>query len=501
MKQVFAKLCSTIMCLMVPYAAAQDTVRIVLSEPLLSLEPCMSSRSDVGRVILQNISETLLTVDPDFNTLEPRLATDWTQLSPTIWQFELRQGVTFSDGSNFSAEDVAHSFMRVMSNTIACELKHRYFSDMNITVKPINEHRIQFITAKPQPILPLLLSALTIVPSSTPIAFTNQPIGTGPYIVEPWQPGTPILLSRRSDYWGPQPQVDKAIYLYESDAEKRANMIQTGAADIAPQLPQDQIKTDNSTDFAYPNSETVYLRLDHFSAPLNDIRVRKALNLAIDRESFIGALVPTAAVVATHIVPPSTLGWNRFLNPWPYDPDQARALLQDARDDGVDVDQEIVLIGRRGNFPNALEINLNLAQMFRNVGLNVRLEMYDIGPWIDYYTKPFAEPRKPQMIMAQHDNSLGDPYFSMIWKYTCDGAQSGLCDPKLDNMIQLAASAVGTERARLWRPVFQYVHETIVADVFLFHMVGFSSIAERLDFTPSIKTNSELPLEEIRFRP
>lgn len=480
-------------------AAGEHDVKIVLNEELELVEPCMASQSNIGRVILQNISETLATYNPKKGVLEPRLATDWEAVNDKTWRFSIRKGVTFSDGSAFTADDVKHSLERTLSNDITCELKARYFGNMTLTANVVDDYTIDFTTDTTQPILPLLLSALTIVPAETPIEFTRTPVGTGPYVLSEWNVGQNIILERRDNYWGKAPAVEKATYLFRSDDAVRAAMVATGEADIVPQISEEQA-TNPKTDFAYPNSETTYLRLDHFVEPLNDIRVRKALNLAVDREAFLGALVPVDAKIATHMVPPSTLGWNRDLKAWPFDPKEAKRLVEAAKADGVDVSKQITLIGRTGNFPHATEINEALTQMFNDVGLNVKLEMREVAEWIDFYSKPFAEDRGPRMVTAQHDNSRGDPVFSMVWKYSCEGGQSGLCDPQLDGMIAKASAAASPERAKLWGPVFKRVHEDLVADVFLFHMVGFSRVSERVNYTPNISTNSELPLEQISFK-
>ncbi|CCO50302.1 ABC transporter, periplasmic solute-binding protein [Vibrio nigripulchritudo SOn1] len=482
------------------YANADNRdVIIVLNEELETLEPCMASQSNIGRVILQNISETLATVDPKTSELEPRLSTSWENLGNGKWRFHLRKGVTFSDGSLFTAEDVMHSLKRTLSDKVACELKARYFGNMSLKPEVVDEYTIDVSADPAQPILPLLLSALTIVPAETPIKFTRQPVGTGPYTLSEWNVGENIILKRRNDYWGETPQVEAAKYVFRSDSAVRAAMVAAGEADIVPQIAEEDANN-NKTDFSYPNSETTYLRLDHSVEPLNDIRIRKALNLAIDRDAFLGTLVPEGAIVATHMVPTSTLGWNAELKPWPYDPKQAKKLIAEAKADGVDVNKAIRLIARTGQFPHATEINEALTQMFNDVGLNVKLEMHEVAEWIKFYSKPFTADRGPRMVTAQHDNSRGDPVFSMTWKYSCDGGQSGLCDTKLDGLINQASAASGEERAQLWKPVFKRVHEDLVADVFLFHMVGFSRVADRIDYTPTISTNSELPLEQIRFK-
>jgi peptide/nickel transport system substrate-binding protein len=88
----------------------------------------------------------------------------------------------------------------------------------------------------------------------------------------------------------------------------------------------------------------------------------------------------------------------------------------------------------------------------------------------------------------------------MFFKYASGGAQSGRNDPKLDKMIADATAATGSKREAMWKNTMAYIHDDAVIDVLLFHMVGFSRVNERLDFTPTIKTNSELQLSQITMK-
>jgi peptide/nickel transport system substrate-binding protein len=200
------------------------------------------------------------------------------------------------------------------------------------------------------------------------------------------------------------------------------------------------------------------------------------------------------------MVPPSTIGWNPDLKPYPYDPERAKELLAEAKAAGVPTDAPITLIGRTNNFANVTETMEALLDMLKAVGLNVSLSMHEVAEWENFYSKPFAEDRGPQLVEAMHDNAKGDPVFSMYFKYHTEGLQSGMADPAVDEMIAKATAATGDERAKLWKELFAKLHDEIVADVLLFHMVGFSRVSERLDFEPTIATNSELQLSQISFK-
>jgi len=487
-------------CIAPAHAQDDDRVRIVLGEEPELIDPCMAARSDVGRVVLQNISETLTELDPRLGELGPRLATSWEQIDDDTWRFGLREGVMFSDGTPLDAADVAHSIARTTSGTINGETGVKFFGGLDISTEVVDAQTIDITTDPAQPILPVLMSTMTIVPEGTPMdAHTRNPVGTGPYVFDEWQVGQRISLSRNPDYWGDAPEVQGATYLFRSDQSVAALMVQNGEADIVPNLAV-QDATNPDTDFSYPNSETFFLRIDTQVPPLDDRRVRVALNLAIDRDAFKGTILSADVQSATQIVPPTTIGANEDLVPYPYDPDKARSLLDEAGADGVPVDTEIELIGRTGIFPNGTEVMEALQSMLSDAGFSVALNMYNVAEWDGFVTKPFAADRAPQIIQLQHDNAKGDPVFSMFFKYHSDALQSALADDEVDRLIEAATAATGEDRAGLWKQLFARLHDDIIADIVMFHMVGYTRVAERLDFKPSIATNSELQLAEIAFR-
>jgi len=143
-----------------PLSVKANDVTIVLSEELDIVDPCEASRSNIGRVIAQNVSETITELVPG-KGLQPRLAESWEDQGNGTWRFNLRKEVLFSDGSAFDAEDVAHSLKRIKSDQLSCEIGIKYFGGIEISTNIIDAHTID-ITANPaQPILPLLMSVVT----------------------------------------------------------------------------------------------------------------------------------------------------------------------------------------------------------------------------------------------------------------------------------------------------------------------------------------------------
>lgn len=485
-------------------AGAQDASRdvtVVLAETVDVVEPCMAARQDVGRVMSENVNEMLIEFDYVNGGLKPRLATEWSQISEDTWEFRLREGVSWHDGSPFTARDVQFTIERNKNPNLSCETGGKYFGGVEFTFETPDDSTIRITTNPPQPILPLLMTVMPVQSAATtpPDEFDRKPVGTGPYVFADWRVGQSITVTRNDDYWGEQPQVEKATYLFRSDSAVAAAMVQAGEADIVPSIAL-QDANNPETDFSYPNSETTSLRIDTRVAPTNDRRIREALNLAVDREAMIGTLFPEDAQIATHLVVPTTIGYNPDVPVWPYDPDRARELVEEARADGVAVDAPIRIIGRNGQYPNATETMEAMMAMFQDVGLNVRLDMYDVSVWNNYFVSPFVADAGATLTQSQHDNATGDPVFTAFVKYASTGAHSMVEDPEVDDLIARATAATGDERTELWQELFAKVNTEIIADIPMFHMVGFTRVSPRLDFQPTIATNSELQLAQIRFR-
>lgn len=481
-------------------AAAASDVTIVLETQPDQLDPCQSSKSQVGKVIKQNIVETMTEIDPDTGEVRPRLATEWSQIDDLTWTFTLRDDVAFHDGSPFTAEAMKYSIDRTLDESIDCEIRVKFFGGMDVTATVTGDHELEIKTDKAVPILPTLMGTVVAMSMATPMGeITRDPIGTGPYALTTWEPGTKIVLTRNDDYWGDQPEVTSATYVWRSESAVRAAMVAKGEADIAPNIAV-QDATDDDMDFSFLNSETSRLRIDAEVPPLNDLRVRLALNYATDRDGLKGTIFSDKVIPATQHVVPGVNGHNPNLTPYPYDPEKAMELLAEAKADGVPVDTEIVIIGRYNLYPNSEESLQALQAMYQAVGFNTKLRMTEASEWFDLLFKPYAEDRAPSLFQEQHDNNNGDAVFTIFAKYHSDGGQSTISDATLDDLIDRAGEATGKERTELYQQAFKRIHEELVPDVALFHMVGFTRVNPRLDFKPSIATNSQLELSQISVR-
>ena len=413
-------------------AYAQKIVTVILPEEPDSLDSCNSARSAVGRVLRQNVVETLVALDPVDSSLKPRLATSWQQTGPTTWRFKIRTGIKYGDGTPLTPEAISKSIAKALDPSLDCNARTKMFSGFAIKGVPVDAETLDITTPTPDPILPLRMTTMTIAHPNEPIKILRDAIGTGPYIVDHWTGGTEIVLKRNPSYWGKKPEVDGAKYVWRTESAVAAAMVKVGEADLAPNIGK-QDANDKTLDIAYLNSETNYIRVESQIPPLNDVRVRKAINMAIDRKALLGTIIPPEAQIATQMVIPRIAGHNPELdkNPYPYDPAKAKALLAEAKAAGTKTDTPIDFYCRINQWANATETCEAIFAMFKAVGLNnITLKMVEVSIWNEFNAHPNKGPnntagdtklagRAPMLLGHMHDNNLGDPVFSMYNKYAC----------------------------------------------------------------------------------
>jgi peptide/nickel transport system substrate-binding protein len=477
--------------------AGGDTLRIVLAQEPPTLEPCESSLTGTGMVVRSNITEPLVERDPTTGELAPLLATAWRQTSPTTWTFDLRTGVKFQNGQPFTAEDAAFTIDRAVNSDLMCNVDGYVFGDDPLGLRVDSPTKLTVTTKAPDPILPLRLSFVEIVPRTTATdAKVREPVGTGPYAVADWQTGISITLARNDTYWGAPPAYPRVRYVWRSESSVRAAMIAKGEADMAAAIDPVDATPENS--IAYPNNETTALRLDGREAPLDDLRVRKAVGLAIDRQAIVDTLFDGKGEAAAQLIPDGVVGFNPDLEPQRADPDAARRLVDEARSDGVPVDREITLVARNGQFPRVAETAEAMQYELGQIGLNVRILMLDTAAQLSYQLRPFPENVGPIAALVMHGNQAGDAAFTTSQYLLSDGPQSYFGTPELDEMIAAAGELSGQARQDAFAEIFAYQNEEVAQYAYIAHMRGLMGISPSVHYEPNPATGDELRLAEIR---
>ncbi|MCV7417976.1 ABC transporter substrate-binding protein [Mycolicibacterium litorale] len=474
-----------------------DTLRIVLQQEPPTLEPCESSLTSTGIVVRSNITEPLIERDPNTGDLQPLLATGWRQSSDTEWTFDIRPGVTFSDGTPFTATDAAFSIDRAVNSDLQCNVDGYVFGDEKLALDAPDDTRLTVTTETPDPILPLRLSFVEIVPRTTSMTEkVREPIGTGPFAIEDWEYGQKLVLHRNDTYWGDAPAFARAEYQWRSEGSVRAAMITNDETDIATGLGPE----DGAGDLGVPfqNNETTALRMQATEPPLDDMRVRQAINYAVNRTGIVKALFRGLGDPASQLIPSGVVGYNAELPLWPHDPDKARTLVDEARADGVPVDREIRLIGRTAQFPKIAETIEVLQSEFSDIGLNVKIEMMDTAGQLQYQLRPFPANTGPYLLMIMHGNQAGDAAFTMDQYMLSDGPQSAYGTTEFDEKIRAAEALTGQARQDAFAELFAEEPQEIMQMAYIAHMKGILGKSPRVDYTPNSATGDEMRLAEMR---
>lgn len=482
---------------------AQDKsgdITIVLSSAVDVVEPChMNSTGYIGQVLKANVVETLTRMDPATSEIKPNLATEWKQIDPQTWQIKLREGVKFQDGTDFNADAVVAALDRQFSPELQCRDTIRLFAKTTIEAKALDPYTVEIKTSAPMPLMPTTLSQIGMTaPGTSTTEATKSPVGTGPYTFTSWDPASNLVLTRFDGYWGDKPQVRQATYVWREEPALRASMVKVGEADLGLQIaPQD---VDPQMDVGYLNADTSRIRIFMDKAPLDDVRIRKALNMAFDRSAFVGTIMSPDALPASQYMLPSVSGYDDSLKPWPYDPEQAKALVEEARADGVAVDTPIDLFGSQFMQANLDEMLQTLVQGWQEAGLNVQIRMVDKIQHSAMRRKPYPTDRGPTMVHELHDNTAGDAFFTMMVYYTSEGALSNISDPKLDAVLEEASVSTGDKRRSLFQQANRTIQQDVVPDIMLFHMVSYMRIGPRVSFKPDFTTGGQLELAAISLK-
>lgn len=477
-------------------SASSDTLRVVLQQEPPTLEACEANLTSTGVVVRSTVTEPLIERNPTTGELEPKLATEWTSEDDTTWTLTLRDDVTFHDGTDFTAADAAATIDRAVNSDLGCNVEGYVFGDDDLELNVVDDTTLEVTAPSADPILPLKLSFLEVVPEETSATEKVRiPVGTGPYQVDDWQAGQQIDVTAFEDYWGEAPAYANATYQWRGEGSVRAAMITSGEAEIATGLaPEDNI---GDLGVSYPNNETVALRMHNNAAPLDDVRVREAINYAIDQETIVESLYGGRDIAAAQLVPEGVVGHDDSMEIWPYDMEEAAALVEEAQADGTDTSAPINLIVRSAQFPRIEELAQVLQEQFTQIGLNVNLEVLETSQHLTYQVRPFPEDDEAIMLMIQHGNQAGDAAFTVEQYMTTTGAQSSFGDDQLDTMIAEAAQADGDDRQSAYEEIFQYQNDELVQFAHISHQTGMLGISESVNYEPNSASGDELRLAEV----
>ncbi len=345
---------------------------------------------------LKHVFDTLVW-SGDGLELEPRLAESWKAINDTTWEFKLRRGVKFHDGSDFTAQDVKFSIERIPM--VAGPNPTTIYVRRVKETKVIDPFTLHVITDGAAPTLPNDFIRLFIVSSKAAAGLTKESaneafnsgkaaVGTGPYKYVSWQPKGDLVLARNDSYWGPKEPWARHVRKEIPNDAARVAQLKAGQLDLITRVPDSDVAAlKRDPKLTVQTIDTVYVfnvELDMRDKALNvsakdgsaldknpflDLRVREAIDLAIDRKALAEVAMEGLGKPVNQMVTPSIFGFNKALGERKYDPAAARKLLAEA---GYPNGFKLQFSFTQDRLPGDRQVGTSIAQMLAAIGIDAQ---------------------------------------------------------------------------------------------------------------------------------
>jgi peptide/nickel transport system substrate-binding protein len=404
---------------------------------------------------------------------EPALAVAWKAVDEKTWEIKLRPGVTFHDGSPFTADDVVFSFERIPRLLLS---PGSFVSAVKpiVQTEVVDQYTLRLHTAAPVPLMPYNLTNVAIVSkqhgdgmATASFNSLQSAIGTGPYRVTSFAIGEQAMFQRNEAWWDKQPYWTTVGYRAVSDNASRIAALRSGEADIVDQVPTidaASLKANPKvTVMAMPGQRLIYLAPDASrivtpfvtdqsgrpleANPLRDSRVRRALSLAINREGLKDHIMDGYAAPTGQLMPDGLSGYDPAIPVDPYDPNHARKLLAEA---GYPAGFGLILHSPDNRYVNDAKLAAAIAQMWSNVGVMTQVE---VMPAAAYFTRALRAEFSMRLtgwasdtgeassdlteLVASSDPAKGRGAVFMPDKYS---------NPKVDTIIEQALATIDQDK-------------------------------------------------------
>lgn len=359
---------------------AAAPLRVVAPVEPHTLNPVRSESRYLA--ISEEIYDELVGTGADGNPDESGLATSWTRIDDTTWEFELREGVKFHDGSDLTAEDVVFT---IDQNQDDPQSRSAAFLERWVSAEATDDYTLVLKTVAPDNSVPALASRVRVLPSDYyksvgPDGFDVAPIGSGPFEFKERRPGQSITLERNDNYWGETAKVDAVRFSWASDPTTRVAMLQSGEVEIVYDLPiqaVEQLADSGSATVATELQPSILtLSLRSFVDPLTDPELRKAVSLAIDRDTLVETVYGSMARPATSVFTTTLPGADQV--ELSYDPEEAKRLVA-----AHGQAPKITLAYTAGTIPQDKVVGQAVADMLERVGFSVSQEVVEHAKMIE----------------------------------------------------------------------------------------------------------------------
>lgn len=463
--------------------AGRSEVVIGLSTAVTTLDPMNTTSVGTDLSVLSSVYSSLVTRRPDL-TIGPDVAVSWEQPEPTRWRFQLDESASFADGSPLDADVVRWNIERLTDADNALRMTSNFA--LLQRAEKVGPHTIDLVTSEPDADL---LDALSFLYLLHP-AWTSDhnpataAMGSGPYEITRYSPGGNVELRARADYWGPAPAIREVTFRITPSESARVSGLLSGELDMVAGLdPQDLERLSTDRALAIHQQDTTrmaFIKLNTLTGPMTDIRVRHAVNYAVDKRSITESLLQGSVEPSPgQLLTSDYTGYDGGLESYPYDPDRARELLTEA--------------GYGGGRPLRVELTVPSGQYVAGdlIVQAVAQQLREVGVRAEINSIPFTVYMQKYLV----DQDMSDmQYITQAWPTLAAGGVYGMFladspyaywqDEEFTEAVTEARAAVDPARRNaLYAQAARRAREEAPV-LFLFPQPGIHATAERLRWRP-----------------
>lgn len=323
----------------------------------------------------------------------PHLIKSRENVDEVTWLLHLQEGVEFHNGEKFDASVVEYNFNRMADPATGTMYGGERFTLYFKSMEAVDEYTVRLTTQEPLAPMVLFLPEAFLMMSPKAIAelgddVVNKAVGTGPFKFVEWTPGEKLVMEANNDYWMGPPKLAKVVLRPVLEPATRIVELKTGRADIIDRVPAENIPELEDAGgiriIQVPSEMSAYIELNCGREPFNNVKVRQAMNYAIDRDAIVEHVMMGAGEPQVGFLTSAHEGYDPDLKPYPYDPDKARSLLEEA---GYPNGFKFTLSGPTGRYYKDKAILEAVAFQLEEIGLTVELNILEWGAYIGEFIK------------------------------------------------------------------------------------------------------------------
>ena len=437
--------------------AGAAELRVGIHTDALTLDPA-NHRDRETETIIRNMHDGLLTRDSQMKVV-PELAESWKAIDPLTYEFKLRSGVTFHDGTPMTAEDIKFTFDRLVQEGAmegqTSPRKSLLGPLKEITI--VDDSTVRMVLSEPWPILPAMLPFQEVVSKAHvekvgANGMADQVNGAGPFKLVEWRKGDSIIMERYDGYYGGAADIspvgkacaERVIFKVIPENASRVAALLSGDVHIIDALPTHSVKQVENNPGTHVMSvrgtRSSYIALNNQKPPFDDLRVRQAVAHALDRQLIVDRILDGNATLIDGILSPDAFGKNTELPAYAVDPEKAKALLAEAGyPDGIDV-----TLDAEGALKDTAEA---MASLLTKAGIRTRVVVGESSQLVARY-RTKGEPIDGQMWLTSWGNGSLDPadIFVPTHRSADRGNASGYANPELDALLDAANTELDQEK-------------------------------------------------------